>query len=138
MFGYELKDQVRNLVSLFVQCGGRRGRVAQTESGIIWSDQMIFCREQGNEHVKLTRRRREAMKEHDGWGALRAGFSVENPDAVDKHAMIGRRSVGRWKWLGLYGACEKGCGKNVVCYPVHYDVPFATTSCRKYPVREAC
>src|SRR5579862_1306183 len=81
-----------------VSVGGRRGRVAQTEPGIIRSDQMIFCREQGNERVKLTRRRREAMKEHDGWGALRAGFSVENPDAVDKHAMIGRRSVGRREW----------------------------------------
>ena len=77
-----------------VSVGGRRGRVAQTEPGIIRSDQMIFCREQGNERVKLTRRRREAMQEHDGWGVLRAGFPVENPDAVDLHAMIGRRR--RW------------------------------------------
>jgi hypothetical protein len=32
---------------------GRGGCVAQTESWIIWSDQMILCCEQGNERVKL-------------------------------------------------------------------------------------
>ena len=51
---------------------------------------MIFCREQGNECVKLTRRRREAMQQHDGWGFLRTGFPVEDSYTVDLHAMIGR------------------------------------------------
>ena len=39
-----------------VSVGGRRWRVAQTESGIIRSDEMILCREQGNEGVELARR----------------------------------------------------------------------------------
>src|SRR5277367_6854668 len=99
---------------------GRRGRIAQTESGIIWSDQMIFCREQGNERVKFTRRRREAMQEYNSWGVLRAGLSVENPDPVDQHAMIRRRSATRREWRGLCRACKKGGGKNVICYAVHY------------------
>jgi len=38
----------------------RQRRVAQTEVGIVRSDQMLFCREQGNERVKLARRRRES------------------------------------------------------------------------------
>ena len=108
-----------------VSVGGRRRRVAQTESGIIRGDQMIFCRKQGNECVKLTRRRREAMQEQNSWGVFRAGFPVENPDSVDLHAMIGRRSVGRREWCGLCCACKKACGKNVMCYAVHYDVPSA-------------
>ena len=73
---------------------------------------MIFCRQQGDERVKLTRRRREAMQEHDGWGVHRAGFSVENPDAVDLHAVIGRRSVGRRELRSLCRTCKKGGGKN--------------------------
>ena len=77
----------------------------------------------------LKPRRREAMQEHNGWGVLRTGFAVENIDAVDQHAMIGRRSGSRREWRGLCRACNKGGGKNVICYAVHYDVPSANTSC---------
>ena len=54
------------------------------------------------------------MQEDDSWSVLRAGFPIENPDTVDLHAMIGRRSVGRRQRRSLCRARIKGRGENVI------------------------
>ena len=73
---------------------------------------MIFCRKQGYECVKFTRRRREAMQEHNGRGVLRASLPVENPDTVYLQAVICRRGIGRSQRRSLCHACKKGRGKS--------------------------
>src|SRR3984885_12602264 len=64
--------------------------VTLTKSRKIRRYQMIACREQGDERVKLARRRREAVQQHDRRRVLRPGFAIENSDTIYRYAMIGR------------------------------------------------
>ena len=73
-----------------VHVGRRRRSVAPTESRKIGRYQMIACREQGDECIELTRRRREAVQQHDRRRVLRTRFAIENSDTIDRHAAIGR------------------------------------------------
>ena len=62
------------------------------------------------------------MQEHDGWGVLRACFPVENPDAVDLHAMIGRRSVGRRQCSGFAAPVEgRWQERKLICVSLLYS-----------------
>ena len=47
------------------------------------------------------------MQQHDGGGKCRPSFPVENADAIDRDAMIGRCGVAGSEMCGLCGACEK-------------------------------
>jgi hypothetical protein len=69
----------------------RRWRgVALTETWKIRRYQMIARRQQGDKRIELARGRREATQEHDRRRVLRTSLAIENSDAVNRHAMIGR------------------------------------------------
>ena len=64
--------------------------VALTESRKIRRYQMIACCEQGDERIELARGRGEPVQEHDRRRVLRTSFAIENSNAINRHAMIGR------------------------------------------------
>ena len=51
---------------------------------------MIACGEQGDERVELARGRGEPVQEHDRRRVVRTGFAIENSDAINRLAVIGR------------------------------------------------
>jgi len=61
-----------------------------TESWKIRRYQMIACCEQGDERIELARGRRKPVQEHDRRRVLRTSFAIENSDAINRLAVIGR------------------------------------------------
>src|SRR5258706_12749004 len=67
-----------------------RRRVALTESWEIRCYQMIMCGEQGNERIELARGGGKAVQQHDRRRVLGTSLPIEDTDAINHHAVIGR------------------------------------------------
>jgi hypothetical protein len=87
----ETIDRLRQMVK-GVRIRRKRRGIALTEAWEVRSYQMIVCGEQGNERIEFTRGRRKPVQQHQRRRVLRTGFPIEDPYAIDRHAVIGRCS----------------------------------------------
>ena len=72
-----------------VRIGRWRRGFTLAESRKIRRYQMAPCGEQRDQRIEFSRRRRKSVQQHDCRRVLRPRFAIEDPDAVDRRALIG-------------------------------------------------
>jgi hypothetical protein len=94
----EIVDRLRQMIK-GVRIRRWWWRVTLTEAWKGRRYRMIARGEQGNECIELARGRGKPVQQHKRRRVLGAGFPIEDPDAINRHAVIGRCS---------------GCGQKVM------------------------
>ncbi len=96
----EIVDRLRQVVKGVRIRRSWRG-VTLTEAWEVRSYQMIVCREQRDDRIELARGRRKPVQQHQRWRVFWASFPIEDPDAINRHPVIGRCSRRRLQRSGL-------------------------------------